>query len=91
MPLISAVLEEDCGNFGMPELGYFLAGNVLDLVVSQDATGFGSLSIATCVLNNPYTPHSAQNLRRTYASWAWGTWTMGRTARRSCYRKTASC
>ena len=63
MPLISAVLEEDCGNFGMPELGYFLAGNVLDLVVSQDATGFGSLSIATCVLNNPYTPHSAQNLR----------------------------
>ena len=63
MPLISSILEEDCGKCGMPDLGHFLAGNVLDVVISQDATGFGALSIATCVLNNPYSPHSAQNLR----------------------------
>eukprot|EP00965_Chrysotila_dentata_P036646 1219980-Pleurochrysis_carterae.AAC.1 len=37
----------------MPPLSFFLGGHALPLVISFDATGFGSQQVNTIVLNNP--------------------------------------
>eukprot|EP00965_Chrysotila_dentata_P064352 2132388-Pleurochrysis_carterae.AAC.1 len=47
----------------MPKLPFFFCGNIVPLVISFDATGFGSQQINTIALNNPYSSKSAQLLR----------------------------
>eukprot|EP00965_Chrysotila_dentata_P201385 6180539-Pleurochrysis_carterae.AAC.2 len=60
---VQELLLQDPGTSNMPELPFFLGGNVVPLVISFDATGFGSQQINTIALNNPYLSKPAQQLR----------------------------
>ena len=62
--VVQDLLARDCGRWSMPALPFFLGGSVeLPLVVSFDATGYGSLQFNTICIRNPYAPQSAALLR----------------------------
>eukprot|EP00965_Chrysotila_dentata_P175815 5803702-Pleurochrysis_carterae.AAC.2 len=61
--VVQELLSQDVGVGQMPELPFFLGGDhPLPLVISFDATGFGSQQVNTIALNNPYSSKSAQHL-----------------------------
>ena len=61
--VMQELLARDCGKYEMPSLATFAARELsLPIVFSWDATGFGNQQFTTLVINNPYTPQSAQLL-----------------------------
>ena len=62
--VIQQLLAQDPGTGDMPALPFFMGGAVpLPLVVSKDATGYGSLQFNTFAVRNPYASKAAARLR----------------------------
>lgn len=61
---LQELLQQDAGKYDMPPLPALLGGEIkVPVVVSFDGTGFGSLSLNTAVIRNPYMGAAAQQLR----------------------------
>ena len=61
--VMQEVLSRDTGRGDMPELPFFLGGHQkLPLVISWDATGYGSQQFNTIAVRNPYLSAAAQQL-----------------------------
>ena len=61
--VVQTILKRDCGTFDMPALSCYEGGVLkLPVVVQFDGTGFGSLSINTAVVRNPFLPQTSQKL-----------------------------
>lgn len=63
--VVVEVLTQDTGKLSMPPISAFVGAHklALPIVVSLDATGFGSLQFNTISARNPYMSASAQQLR----------------------------
>lgn len=62
--LLKQLGAQDAGTHGMPQLSEFQSsGAKVPIVVSFDATGFGSRTLNTIVIRNPYMSASNQQLR----------------------------
>lgn len=64
LQVVAQILEQDAGTLGMPAATEFDGGKLpLPIVISLDATGFGSLKFNTIAARNPYMSASSQQLR----------------------------
>ena len=62
--VVQELLAKDPGTHGMPALPFFAGGEMaVPLIITFDATGFGTQQFNTIAVRNPYLPHSAQLLR----------------------------
>ena len=62
--VMAELLMQDPGTCDMPPLPFFLGGaHELPIVISLDATGYGSQQFNTIALKNPHLSHLAQLLR----------------------------
>lgn len=64
LSVFDELLLQDPGTHGMPRLEHFDGGVIeIPVVLSLDATGFGSQQFNTVGINNPYMSKSATNMR----------------------------
>jgi len=62
--MLNQLLHQDPGHGDMPPLSFFAGGAAeLPIVISLDATGFGTQQFNTVAMRNPYLSRSAQHLR----------------------------
>jgi len=57
------IVARDPGQHGMPPLSAYAGGLELPIIISFDATGFGSQQLTTVAARNPYLPQSNFQLR----------------------------
>jgi len=62
--MLNQLLHQDPGHGDMPPLSFFAGGAAeLPIVISLDATGYGTQQLNTIAMRNPYLSRSAQHLR----------------------------